>query len=331
VANINITSPGTYEVGDGDKAKIKDPGGDVTLVAPTGDDNVDKITIEFEKNDGIADKVIIDLSTFDEDGLHIDVKEYDPSDEIVLLGATITGVDPSDSSHLEFTYVGEDGSTYTGYIHLKDKGEKDWTDPDSPIIICFAKDTQILTDHGKVAVQDLRVGDLVVTKDNGTQPIRWIGSRTLEAFYLATHPNLRPVRIKAKALGQHLPCEDLVVSPQHRMLVGGAMAQLLFGCDEVLIAAKHLINDHSIGVDHKMTKVTYFHILFDSHQVVFANDAPSESLFPSDMAISALDQIARAEVVELFPNLDDQTKTSPQTALPVLESYEARVLQAFCV
>ncbi len=329
MANINITSSGTYEMGDGDKAKIDiSGGGTVTLQAAAGDDNVDKITIEFEDNDSQGDVVTVDLSTFDEDDLHIDIKDYDPSDQIILQGATITGVDPTDSSKLTFTYIGEDGSTYTGYAHLKDSGENDFTDPASPIIICFAKGTLIRTQEGEVPVEELAVGDFVITRDCGPQQIRWIGSRQLDSVDLAQQPDLYPIRIDRGALGEGKPSRVLVVSPQHRFSMGSPATQLLFGQEDVLVSAKHLVNEMTIRRDVTVAEVTYFHILFDSHQIVFSNGSPSESLHTGDMALSALDQETLSEILSLFPELAEKTPRGLQTVHPVLKAYEAQVMLA---
>lgn len=96
-------------------------------------------------------------------------------------------------------------------------------------IVCFAAGTMISTEKGDVAVQDLRKGDMVWTRDNGFQPLRWAGASHLNASDLAAKPKLLPIRIKAGALGVNMPSVDLVVSPQHRVLVRSAIAQRMFG------------------------------------------------------------------------------------------------------
>lgn len=330
MANINISSNGTYTVGDGDKAKIDiSGGGNVTLVAPSGNDNVDKFTIEFENNDGQSDVVTVDLSTFDEDDLHIDIKDYDSSDEVVLQGATITGVDPGDSSKLNFTYVGENGNTYSGYIHLKDSGEKNFTDPTSPIIICFCNGSLILTDRGQVPVETLVAGDLLITRDCGLQPILWIGSRKLDSIDLAQCKKMFPVCIRKGALGWNTPTQDLSVSPQHRFCLGGESSQLMFGQEKVLVAAKHMVNGVTIIQDKSVCEVTYFHILLAEHHIIYGNGSPSESLHLSDMAHMAQDQDTFGENSMLFPELADLSDRHNVTALPVLKAYEAKVMMAY--
>ncbi len=109
------------------------------------------------------------------------------------------------------------------------------------VIPCFTPGTLILTDRGEVAVETLRPGDLVMTRDNGLQPIRWVGRKELDFAQLVALPALRPVRIAAGAMGLNTPARDLLVSPQHRVMIEGPWAEMLFGDAEVLVAATHLL------------------------------------------------------------------------------------------
>src|SRR5690606_8831731 len=100
--------------------------------------------------------------------------------------------------------------------------------------------TRIACDVGEVAVENLRPGDLVMTRDHGAQVLRWVGRKELSRDDLAMDARLQPVLITAGALGAGLPAQDMRVSRQHRMLVTGPRAELLFGSDEVLVRAEHL-------------------------------------------------------------------------------------------
>ncbi|MGD9864582.1 MAG: Hint domain-containing protein, partial [Pseudodonghicola sp.] len=171
-------------------------------------------------------------------------------------------------------------------------------------IVCFASGTLIATDIGLRSIETLQIGDLVETHDSGYQPIRWIGGRHLTSAMLAANPNLRPVRIRAGALGLGLPTQDLVVSPQHRVLVRSVVAERMFGEAEVLVAAKQLQALDGIEVAEDLTEVTYWHFLFDAHQVVFSNGAMTESLFTGPEALRAVCPEARQEILEIFPDLD---------------------------
>lgn len=112
---------------------------------------------------------------------------------------------------------------------------------------CFTPGTMIRTPEGLRAVETLQVGDLVETFDHGPQPIRWIGSSDVGPFRMALSPGFRPVRICKGAFGNGRPERDLVVSPQHRVLLEGWRAELLYGEVQVLIAAAHLIDDRKVS------------------------------------------------------------------------------------
>ncbi|MFB2531860.1 Hint domain-containing protein [Paracoccus sp. p3-h83] len=183
-------------------------------------------------------------------------------------------------------------------------------------LVCFASGTLIATPTGTMRIEDLRVGDPVITRDHGIQPIRWIASRAMRADELAAAPHLRPIRIGAGALGAGLPETDLVVSPQHRVLVRSAIAQRMFGTDEILVAAKHLTTLPGIGVAEDLTTVTYHHMLFDAHEVVISNGAETESLFTGPEALKSVGPAAVAEILTLFPELAAATPSPAQPLAP---------------
>jgi hypothetical protein len=191
------------------------------------------------------------------------------------------------------------------------------------VVVCFAAGTMIETAEGEKAIDQLHVGDLVRTADHDYQPIRWIGSSTVAAV-----GNVAPILIKAGALGN---ARDLRVSPQHRMLLGGWQAEMLFGDDEVLVAAKHLVNDSTILRVEGGT-VEYFHMLFDTHEIVFAEGAPSESFHPGQEGWGALAEEARAEILALFPELENGNfEGYGASARRSLKAHEAKVAAQFMV
>ena len=161
-------------------------------------------------------------------------------------------------------------------------------------LLCFALGTWITTPNGQVPIEELAAGDMVVTMDHGPQPIRWISSSKRHAI-----GDMAPILIRKGALGN---TRDLRVSPQHRMLLSGWHAEVLFGEREVLATAKSLVNDHSI-LREEGGEVEYFHMLFDSHEIVYAEGAPSESFHPGAEGWKALDEPTRNEILELFPQL----------------------------
>ena len=184
-------------------------------------------------------------------------------------------------------------------------------------VVCFAKGTLIETENGPLPIEVLRAGDLVRTLDNGLQEIRWIGSTTVRG----TGGNT-PIKFRAGALGN---VRDLLVSPNHRMLVTGAKAQLLFGMDQVLVAAKHLIDDRMIRPAPR-EMVQYFHFLFDRHEIVFAEACPAESLHPGKETFKVIDKKARREILDYFPELVDEER---ELSRYELNGREARAMLKF--
>ncbi|MFB9224285.1 Hint domain-containing protein [Paracoccus cavernae] len=197
--------------------------------------------------------------------------------------------------------------------------------------ICFADDAMIETAAGPVAAGALRKGDLVMTRDAGLQPIRWIAARRIGARALARQPHLAPVLISAGALGAGLPARDLRVSPQHRILVRSAIAQRMFGAQEVLVAAKQLSGLDGIrslpATDEGGDGITYVHFLFDAHQIIYANGAEAESLYTGPAALRTLGPAALREIHTLFPELAEATDP-PRPARPLIAGREGRSLAA---
>ncbi len=165
-------------------------------------------------------------------------------------------------------------------------------------VACFTPGARIATPGGEVAVEALAVGDPVTTRDNGAQPIRWIGRATRPVT-----PALMPVRIARGALGCGLPRADLVVSPQHRMLLASRIAERLTGRREVLLPARKLLGLPGIAIADPGARVTYLHLLLDRHEIIFAEGAPTESLLTGPIGLQAMPAEARAEIEALFPGI----------------------------
>jgi len=204
-------------------------------------------------------------------------------------------------------------------------GTLTFTDIENLVIVCFTPGTQILTGSGAIAVEALAPGDLVVTRDNGLQPLRWVGTRKLSYAELLARPELQPVRIGAGALAGAGPERSMLVSPQHRVLVEGARAEMYFGESEVLVPAKHLTGLAEITRALPVEGVTYVHILFDRHEIVQSDGIWTESFQPAERTLNALDEAARAEVLELFPELAGDATGFPAARLS-LKAHEAKVL-----
>lgn len=168
---------------------------------------------------------------------------------------------------------------------------------------CFAAGTLIKTGNGERRVEKLACGDYVLTLDNGYQPIRWIGGRPVTAAERAENPKLHPIRIRAGALSSQLPETDLIVSRQHRVLIRSDIANRIFGCQEVLVPAVRLLGLDGIEVADDIKDVSYWHMLFERHEVIWSNGAPTESLFTGPEALKSVDPEAREEILTLFPQL----------------------------
>ena len=194
-------------------------------------------------------------------------------------------------------------------------------------VICFTPDTRIATPTGVRLIQDIRPGDRILTKDNGAQDILWTGSRRMSGARLYAMPHLRPVRFKAGALGLDRPDMDLVVSPQHRMVLNGPAARALFNTEEVLVKAEDLLNDVTICVDHALREVTYIHILLDRHNIVWANGMETESFHPSNTAMDTIEPAQREALMAILPEVTVNPASYGDYARRNLSSSEVAILR----
>lgn len=138
-------------------------------------------------------------------------------------------------------------------------------------IACFAAGTLILADGGERTVEALAIGDTIVTASGKRRPIKWIGRRSYRGRFLAANPDVQPVRLAAGCLGESMPRRDLLVSPEHAMFLDG-----------LLIPARHLVNGSTITRERGLAQVDYFHIELESHDILLAEGAPSESFLDDD-------------------------------------------------
>lgn len=220
-------------------------------------------------------------------------------------------------SDITFTNTDDAAGGLSGSFTLSDGTVVNFSEIEN--IICFTPGIRLLTPHGERAIEDLRAGDLVITRDHGPQPIRWIGRRTVPGI-----DRFAPVRVAAHVLdGARAP---LLVSPQHRFLFTGYRAELLFGCDEVLVAARHLVDGRAVTQEDQAA-VTYIHVMFDQHEVIYAEGAATESFHAGEIGISAISDQSREEMFRIFPELRSNPNAFGATARPCLKRHEARLLQ----
>ncbi len=223
--------------------------------------------------------------------------------------ATFTIQTDMDVENVSFTYGIQDtsGQTDTGIVNVN-------------TVPCFVAGTLIRTPAGDVPVETLAPGDLVSTVDDGPQPLRWTGSRTVEG-----RGKQAPIRLAPGALGRH---GGLLLSPQHRVMIRDTYAELIFGAAEVLVAAKDLVNDRSI-LRQECDSVTYVHILFDKHQVIYSEGLTTESFLPGPQTTNCFEQPLIDEICTIFPELDPHSGDGYGPAVrPGLRKFEARALLA---
>jgi hypothetical protein len=168
---------------------------------------------------------------------------------------------------------------------------------------CFAAGTRILTARGEVPVQALRSGDEVVVLDGAERallPVRWIGRRRID---LSRHPNpavAQPILIRADALADGAPVRDLLVSPDHALLLDGA-----------LVAARLLVNGGSVRRLTGLAQVWYLHVELERHAILLADGAAAESyLDTGNRMIFANGE----ECVRLHPDFADAADTARRAA-----------------
>ncbi|KAJ01408.1 Hint domain-containing protein, partial [Sulfitobacter mediterraneus] len=176
----------------------------------------------------------------------------------------------------------------------------------------------ITTPTGVLPIEDLRIGDLVETLDHGPQPIRYIVDGSFRAA-----GDFAPIRFEAGSIGNDQPLE---VSPQHRMLISGWKAELFYEQASILVAAKHLVNGHSVRQVFSGT-VRYIHLLFDRHEIIFGQGVPSESYFPGH-ARNIAEAATENELYSFFPELRDMPPADQRTARSVVRGKEAALLSS---
>ncbi len=219
---------------------------------------------------------------------------------------TLTVTGDGDEEEITFTYEASDGVHSDIGIVTVD------------FVPCFVAGSLIDTPDGPRPVETLLPGDLVCTRDDGPQPLRWIGRR-----HVVGEGKLAPICVAENAFGDH---GELWVSPMHRILIRDVVSELLFGESEVLVAAQHLVNGGTVR-QVESASVEYVHLMFDSHQVLSSDGLESESFLPGPQATSMFEKEVLEELRAIFPDVDPTTGEgySP-AARRTLRRYEAELL-----
>ncbi len=290
------TGDDTLDGGDGDDTLTGGDGNDTFEVSGGNDTITD---FNFGNSGGVGDSDATNNDFIDLSGHYdsLDELRADQADDGILNQSNTVdtegkAVDYSDNTQFGSGSLTMQGATAESYSY------------DNTGIVCFTAGTLIRTPGGEVPIESLRPGDPVDTMDNGPQRIVWIGRRAIGRAELLANERLRPVLIRQGVLGV---ARDLLVSRQHGMLLG----------QDTLARAVHLAETTpGIRIAHCKRQVTYIHLMFEAHQIIFAEGAPSESFFPGSMSMKMMGCEARRELAELIPDLARDT-----TAAAFLSSY----------
>ncbi len=275
--NDGGTVAGEYADASGDLFGFVDSGGTVTPIDPDGS--------QFVTVTGINDS-----GTVVGDYLDANFVEHG----FVLSGGVFTTIDPPGSVDTVIDGINNVGQIVGTYDNASGVEQVFVATP-----ACYCPGTMIATDRGEVAVEELAIGDRVMTVAGTAKPIRWIGRRSYAGRFLRSRPRLLPVRIAAGALGDGLPYLDLVVSPAHALMLQG-----------VLVPAEDLVNGVTILREPAMERVDYLHIELAEHDVIWANGVAAETFVDDDSRAMFANA---AEYHALYP---DAVTTQPAYCLP---------------
>ncbi len=297
---------------------------DFVSISPVGDPgnnyNLDNNPDEFFAVDGGAGQTFDGSAAYDATVTYVDGTTSNISAVIFQDVAGNTYWAPEFSPNADQTAI-EAGAirsiTLNSVVVAENSGLR--TDRETwDFVTCFVRGTEIEAERGLVKVENLQIGDLVLTADSGLQPLRWIGRRQVPA-----RGSMAPIRIQSGALGND---KDILVSGEHRVLITDWRTQLLLGMDEVLIAAKHLINGDTV---HRVRggKVEYFHIMFDKHELVQSAGIWTESFNPTERVLNSIEQAVKDEILTFFPELNEFGPGAfGPTARTIARGYEARLI-----
>ena len=278
--------------------------------------NDDSITIG-QGNSGVFDLLANDTPSGASLTItHINGQAVQPGDsitfntgEVLTLNAdmtvTISGHSWNTQNVFSYSIMNNTGDTDTGFVTL--------TTP------CFTAGSLIETPDGPKLIEDIVPGDRVSTWGGSTDTVLWVGKT-----YRIAKGRHAPIRFSANALG----CHDAIdVSPQHRVVVSSAWAELITGHPDTLVTAKHLVNNDTVSVQNDGSLVCYVHLLFSSHQIVVVNGLASESYYPGPETMHGFNAETQAELFELFPELN--SLGYGECALPTAKGYEGTAISEF--
>ncbi|MDB6182957.1 Hint domain-containing protein [Paracoccus fistulariae] len=290
--------------GGGDDLFVLSSGHDTITDFGTGETGPFNDRTEATPDDEQGNNDFIDLSgKYNWDTYNAAVAAGDIDPAVVTTPLQWLRKDHNDDGILNDTAAGWDANNSLTLMNDGESVLETDLNYDRTNVVCFTRGTRIRTIDGDVPVEELFVGQSIQTSDSGFQSLRWIGSNRVSASTLRANPHLRPIRIRAGSLGRNMPDQDLLLSPQHRVLVSAPPVERMFGQREVLVAAKHLTDLDGVEIATDVPEVEYWHFLMNDHQIVFSNHARTETLFTGAEAMKTISAEARREIFQIFPQL----------------------------
>ena len=184
--------------------------------------------------------------------------------------------------------------------------------------VSFSRGTHITMASGaQKPIEELSVGDVVLTRDDGPQAIRWIGQSTVRAI-----GEFAPIRIKAGTLHNE---NDLLVSPDHRLFIYQRFDALGAGRNEVLVRARHLVNGDTV-TRQSGGFVDYFQLLFDQHHIIFAEGIAAETFLVDTRTRAALPRELNEKLARSLPGHEDRRHLGYEVSEALLNHPDAASL-----
>ncbi len=186
---------------------------------------------------------------------------------------------------------------------------------------CFTAGNKILcADDQMVPVENIAEGTLVMTRDHGLQPVKYILKALVSSETLRQFPDRRPVKIKKNTFGEHDEC---IVSQQHKVLLQNSSLEILYDIPEALVPAKHLTGDKNVEIVDDCEEIVYYHLVFDNHEVVNSGGLWSESFHPGRFVVNNAMDSTYKELVDIFPEIESGGNPNMILCRPKLNAKEA--------
>lgn len=168
---------------------------------------------------------------------------------------------------------------------------------------CFTPGTHIATRQGPRAVEELRTGDQLLTRDNGFCPVLWVGRSRYKLSNANGGARLQPVLIKAGAFGDGVPQSDLLVSPDHQLLLTRQLVRGNLPSVELLVPARCFLGRDGVVVAPQR-EVEFVHVLMERHEILLADGAWTESYRPDSTVVRALPDVVREDLLAALAGRD---------------------------